>query len=71
MEVARIRIALVALALLTLTLGCASSGQYYQTSSSEDYEPYITDVPPSFYDNDPTLRHWFSYPYWNPNRGGR
>jgi hypothetical protein len=60
-----IRMFCAALALLVLGLGCAG-GQYYQ--SSEDYEPYITDVPPSFYDNDPTLRHWYTYPYWDPTR---
>jgi len=54
----------MALALLALVCGCAS-GQYYQ--ASDRYEPYITDVPPEFYDNDPTLRHWFTAPYWNPN----
>jgi hypothetical protein len=23
-------------------------------------------VPPSFYNDDPTLRQWFTAPYWNP-----
>lgn len=51
-------------AFLLLGVGCAS-GQYYQTS--EQYEAYITDVPVSFYDYDPTLRHWFTAPYWDPS----
>ena len=63
-----IRLLFAALALLDLSLGCAGGG-YYQTQSSEEYVPYITDVPPSFYDNDPTLRHWFTAPYWDPSVG--
>ncbi|MEW6658232.1 MAG: hypothetical protein AB1424_06205 [Thermodesulfobacteriota bacterium] len=59
-----IRLLLAALALLALNSGCAT-GQHYQTT--DQYEPYITDVPPEFYDYDPTLRHWFTAPYWNPN----
>ena len=47
--------------------GCAASF-YYQTGPPDPYVPHITDVPPSFYDNDPALRHWYTYPYWNPNR---
>ena len=53
------------LAVLTLATGCATSAS--GNHPSEPYYPYITDVPPSFYDNDPALRHWFTYPYWNPN----
>ena len=56
----------VAVVLLTLNIGCAN-GKYYQTS--EQYEPSISDVPPEFYDGDPTLRHWFTVPYWNPSIG--
>jgi hypothetical protein len=47
--------------------GCAM-GFSYQSGPPTPYVPHITDVPPSFYDNDPALRHWFTYPYWNPNR---
>lgn len=54
------------MALLVLGPGCAPG--YYQTS--EEYYPYITDVDPSFYDYDPTLRHWFTYPYWDPSSRG-
>jgi hypothetical protein len=61
-----IRLLYAALALLALSIGCANSG-YYQTT--ETYTPAITDVPPSFYDYDPTLRHWFTAPYWDPSRG--
>lgn len=57
----------VAVALLALSGGCAA-GRDYQTS--DQYEPYITDVPPSFYDGDPTLRHWFTAPYWDPSSRG-
>jgi len=61
-----LRLLAAAVVLLALSVGCAN-GRYYQTS--EQYEPYITDVPPSFYDYDPTLRHWFTAPYWDPSRG--
>ena len=60
-----LRLLFAALALLILGFGCAAGG-YYQTP--ETYSPSITDVTPSFYDNDPTLRHWFTAPDWNPNR---
>jgi hypothetical protein len=58
------RLLFAALVLLALNFGCAT-GQYSQTT--DQYEPYITDVPPGFYNFDPTLRHWFTAPYWNPN----
>jgi hypothetical protein len=58
------RLLCAALALLALNFGCASGGYY--PSTHPDY-PYITDVPPEFYDYDPTLRHWYTAPYWNPN----
>jgi hypothetical protein len=47
--------------------GCTAGGTYQK--NSEEYVPYITDVPPAFYNNDPTLRYWYTYPYWNPNVG--
>jgi len=59
-----IRLLCGALALLALSLGCAPG--YYQTSDT--YTSSVTDVDPSFYDYDPTLRHWFTAPYWSPNR---
>jgi hypothetical protein len=59
------------LGLLLLILGVfqegCTTGVSYQ--KEPEYEPYITDVPPSFYDNDPMLRHWYTFPYWNPNVG--
>ena len=58
---------IVAAVLLSLSIGCAT-GRDYQTS--EQYVPYITDVPPSFYDYDPALRHWFTAPYWDPSSLG-
>jgi hypothetical protein len=47
--------------------GCTSGGAYQKDS---EYVPYITDVPPSFYDNDPALRHWYTTPYWHPTANG-
>jgi hypothetical protein len=51
------------LAAVLLLTGCAAPGAY----QGPTYEgSYITDVPPSFYGNDPMLRQWYTAPYWNP-----
>ena len=47
--------------------GCTAGGANQKNS---EYVPYISDVPPSFYNHDPTLRHWYTTPYWNPTVGG-
>jgi hypothetical protein len=60
------RLVFMALALLTLSAGCAAGGY---SQAPEPYYPAITDVPPAFYDNDPNLRYWFTAPYWNPSIG--
>ena len=52
------------LTVLMLAAACAPAGQPRQPA---EYYPHISDVPPSFYDNDPQLRHWYTYPYWNPD----
>lgn len=57
---------LLGLLLLGLGEGC-TAGVAYQKNS--EYVPYISDVPPAFYNNDPALRYWYTYPYWNPNVG--
>ena len=56
----------VGLAVLTLATGCATSAANHR---AEPYYPYISDLPPSFYDGDPALRDWFTAPYWNPDTG--
>ncbi|MDD2903102.1 MAG: hypothetical protein PHU44_11785 [Syntrophales bacterium] len=61
-----LRLLLATLVLLSLSLGCAAGSGTYQ--SQEEYTPYITDVDPSFYDYDPTLRDWYTAPYWDPSR---
>jgi hypothetical protein len=58
------RVIYLALALTFLAAACASPGG---PQPPEEYQPHISDVPPSFYDNDPQLRHWYTYPYWNPD----
>jgi hypothetical protein len=60
------RLLWMGVALLLLTGSCAPGG--YQQRPAEPY-PSITDVPPSFYDADPTLRDWYTFPYWNPDIG--
>jgi hypothetical protein len=64
---------LALLAFLALA-GCAggAGGEYYASGGGSYYGygayggPYRDEVPPSFYNNDPTLRQWFTPPYWNP-----
>lgn len=65
-----IRLLCAALALLAQSIGCATGGYYQGDYQSSDpyYQGSIGDVPPSFYDYDPTLRHWFTASYWNPNK---
>jgi hypothetical protein len=59
---------IIGAALISINLvGCAV-GFGYHAGPPAPYEPYITDLPPSFYDYDPAYRHWYVYPYWNPNR---
>jgi hypothetical protein len=53
------------LMLLSLVAGCAAPGASYQ--GPDTGETYYSDVPPSFYDNDPMLRQWFTAPYWMPD----
>ncbi|MBI4644590.1 MAG: hypothetical protein HY790_06970 [Deltaproteobacteria bacterium] len=60
-----IRLLFAALALLALSFGCATGGYY--PSTDPDY-PFLTDLPPSFYNGDPTLRHWYTAPYWDPTQ---
>lgn len=55
------------LALGPLQEGCTAAGPYQKDS---EYAPYFGDVPATFYDNDPALRHWFTAPYWHPVSGG-
>ena len=55
----------VALALHLALMGCAASSREVRYPD-RDYEPGPGEVPPSFYDYDPTLRHWFTLPYYNP-----
>jgi hypothetical protein len=51
--------------LLLLPAGCAAPEGSYQGSAFPG--AYITDVPPSFYGNNPALEDWFTYPYWRPD----
>ena len=54
--------------------GCAEGSQGYYAPAPRPYsysQPYnynIDDVPPSFYGNDPSLRQWYTAPYWDPQR---
>jgi len=54
------------LLLLVFLAGCAAPAGYRST----DYVgSYPSDVPSSFYGNDPQLRDWYTAPYWMPSVG--
>ena len=57
---------LMGLALLAslAAAGCAGGGYY--TSGPEAYRGSISDVPPAFYNYDPSLSQWYTAPYWHP-----
>jgi hypothetical protein len=60
----RLVMGLLLLVPVALLAGCAGAGN---GRGDVVYQPYITDVPPSFYGNDPALRHWYTAPYWMPD----
>jgi hypothetical protein len=63
----RLRRGMAAVVLICLAAGaggCAGGGGYQDGRSPG---PYLSDVPSSFYNDDPTLRHWYTAPYWNPD----
>ncbi len=60
----------VILGLLALAAGCVTPPPGYR-HEVYSYYPWVSDVPPEFYDNDPAMRPWYTMPYWNPNIGGR
>jgi hypothetical protein len=47
--------------------GCAPPP--YQPRPVEEYTGM--GVPPSYYDNDPAMAHWFTAPYFDPYITGR
>jgi ABC-type oligopeptide transport system substrate-binding subunit len=57
---------LLVLAVLFLLAGCQGA---YTSRSNENYYPAIGDVPPSFYNDNPSLRDWYTFPYWAPDVG--
>ena len=48
---------------MALLAGCASGGAYRGAPSPDTS---VNTVPPSFYGNDPALRHWYTAPYFDP-----
>jgi len=48
---------------VALLAGCAAGGAYPGVAPDV---ASLTDVPSSFYGNDPALRQWYTAPYWNP-----
>ena len=40
------------------------AGGAYRGAASADTS--VNTVPPSFYGNDPALRHWYTAPYFDP-----
>jgi ABC-type oligopeptide transport system substrate-binding subunit len=60
---------LLLLGVAWLSLASCAPGSHQATSSTQEYYPMISDEPPSFYNYDPTLRYWYTAPYWNPDIG--
>jgi ABC-type oligopeptide transport system substrate-binding subunit len=58
---------LLVLAVLALLAGCETGGA--RSGGETSYYPVISDVPPSFYNDNPSLRDWYTAPYWNPDAG--
>jgi len=55
------------LSALPALAGCAQ-GYYYYAPRAVSYQgASVDEVPPSFYDDDPNLRYWYTAPYWNPS----
>jgi hypothetical protein len=54
--------------LLTFLAGCAPG--YYHPGPTEDYYPGEEQygIPRYWYDSDPTMRHWYVPPYFDPHR---
>ena len=48
---------------VVLLAGCAAAGAYRGAASADTS---VNTVPPSFYGNDPALRHWYTAPYFDP-----
>lgn len=62
-EDSMLRLLILAVMLLSWNLGCANGGDYQAQSQNT---PSMFDVPPSFYNYDPTMKQWFSPPYFDP-----
>ncbi len=62
------------LALVLILAGCAI--QAYPQPVRDPRDPFAnyyeiegpSAIPPSFYDYDPALMHWYTLPYYNPYR---
>ena len=48
---------------VVLLAGCAAGGAYRGAGSAD---AYISPVPPALYGTDPTLREWYTAPYFMP-----
>jgi hypothetical protein len=61
---ARNQLLIILAAFISTNLAGCAIGFSYQSGPPAFYEPYITDLPPSFTIMIPPT----TYPYWNPNR---
>jgi hypothetical protein len=52
--------------LLFSLIGCAGSPYGARLTVFEDVPLDEKRYPPHWYDNDPTMRHWYTMPYYNP-----
>jgi hypothetical protein len=61
------RLVVIAALLATMALhGCATSPASNQVAEKEEWPEGIGTIPPSWYDYNPALKHWFDPWYHNP-----
>jgi len=61
------RLVLISLLVLTLCLsGCATYHPRTQVAVDEEWPSGPGTIPPSWYNYDPALKHWFDPWYHNP-----
>jgi hypothetical protein len=56
----------MSLILMTISGGCATIPQPGQQAVEEEWPTGLGIMPPSWYDYNPALKHWFDLRYHNP-----
>jgi hypothetical protein len=56
----------ISLILVMISGGCATGPQPSHQAGEEEWPTGIGTIPPSWYDYNPALKHWFDPWYHNP-----